>query len=148
MILIDTNLLGRLTDATDPQYAIARQAIRVLCAGADRPVLVPQNIYEFWSVSTRSLGPPPSGQNGLGMTPSRALLWVRFFRRRFELLPDRPQLLDRLLALVDQLGIRGNKSHDARLVAAMQTYGISRILTFNANDFRKFPITVIDPVSL
>jgi predicted nucleic acid-binding protein len=31
------------------------------------------------------------------------------------------------------------------LVAAMQTHGISRLLTFNVNDFKPFAITIIDP---
>jgi predicted nucleic acid-binding protein len=50
--------------------------------------------------------------------------------------------------LVKTHDIKGLKSHDARLVAAMQTHGIARILTFNANDFKGFPITVIDPATV
>jgi predicted nucleic acid-binding protein len=46
------------------------------------------------------------------------------------------------------LVIRGLRSYDARLVAAMQTYGILQLLTFNANDFRGFSIFVIDPASV
>jgi hypothetical protein len=30
----------------------------------------------------------------------------------------------------------------------MQTYGIKGLLTFNASDFKGFPITVVDPASL
>ena len=30
----------------------------------------------------------------------------------------------------------------------MQTYGISRLLTFDANDFKSFPISIIDPASV
>jgi predicted nucleic acid-binding protein len=48
---------------------------------------------------------------------------------------------------VKTLGIKGFKSHDARLVAAMQTYGIQRILTFNAGDFKVFSVTIVDPDS-
>jgi tRNA modification GTPase len=39
----------------------------------------------------------------------------------------------------------GFKAHDARLVAAMQTYAISQLLTFNVDDFKSFSITVIEP---
>lgn len=46
------------------------------------------------------------------------------------------------------LAINGLKAHDARLVAAMQTYGITRLLTFNANDFKGFSINIIDPASV
>lgn len=148
MILLDTNLLGRMTDSTDPQCAASRRAVHVLLARSERLIIVPQNLYEFWAVATRKPGPPPTGQNGLGMNSGQASQWLHYFQRRFTLLPDRADLVDRWHTLVMTNGIKGLKSHDARFVAAMQTHGISRLLTFNANDFKGFSITVIDPVSL
>jgi predicted nucleic acid-binding protein len=148
MILLDTNLLARITDSTDPQCASSRRAIHVLLAKRERLSIVPQNLYELWAVATRNPGPPPAGQNGLGMTPNQASQWLHFFQRRFALLPDRADLVARWRSLVQSLSIKGFRSHDARLVAAMQTYGISQLLTFNANDFKGFPITVIDPASV
>ena len=147
MILLDTNVLGRMTDATDPQCAAARQAVRSLLASHDQPIVVPQGLYEFWAVATRKAGSPPAGQNGLGMTPDQASQWLGFFQRRFTLLPDREDLLPRWHDLVRRLGIRGVRSYDARLVAAMQTYGILRLLTFNADHFSAFSITIVDPAS-
>jgi predicted nucleic acid-binding protein len=39
--------------------------------------------------------------------------------------------------------------HDAKLVATMLVYNISNIVTFNGNDFKRFPgITVIDPAEI
>lgn len=145
MILLDTNLLGRMTDSTDPQCAATRTIIHRLLAGHERLIIVPQNLYEFWAVATRKPGPPPNGQNGLGMTCEQASLWLRYFQRRFTLLPDRAELLDCWHDLVKARGIKGLKAYDARLVAAMQTYGISRLLTFNAGDFKDFSISIIDP---
>lgn len=148
MILLDTNLLGRMTHSADPQCAASRRAVRVLSAQQEQLIIVPQNLFEFWAVATRKPGAPPAGQNGLGMTTNQASLWLRYFQRRFKLLPDHATLVDLWHALVKTLGIKGLKSHDARLVAAMQTHGISRILTFNANDFKGFPVTVVDPASV
>ncbi len=148
MILLDTNLLGRITDSADPQCPLARRAIHALLAKRERLIVTPQNLYEFWAVATRKPGPPPAGQNGLGMTPERASQWLRFFQRRFTLLPDREDLLARWHDLVRTLGIRGLRSYDARLVAAMQSYGIARLLTFNADHFRGLPVTLMDPASL
>jgi predicted nucleic acid-binding protein len=148
MILLDTNLLVRMTDSTDPQCAASRRAIHVLLAQQEQLIIVPQNLYEFWSVATRKLGAPPAGQNGLGMTTNQASPWLVYFQRRFQLLADRADLVDAWHALVKAHGIKGLKSHDARLVAAMQTHGIARILTFNANDFNSFPVTVLDPASV
>ena len=145
MILLDTNLLGRLTDSTDPQCAAARRAVHVLFSRNERLIIVPQNLYEFWAVATRRHGPPPAGQNGLGMTCNQASQWLQYLQRRFDLLADRADLSDVWHVLVKSHAITGLKSHDARLVAAMQTHGIDRLLTFNGSDFKGFPIQVIDP---
>ena len=148
MILVDTNLIGRITDSTDPQCADARRAVHVLFSQREKLVIVPQVLYEFWAVATRRSGPPPVGQNGLGMTCNQASQWLQFIRRRFVFKDDRADLPDYWHTLVKSLGIQGLKSHDARLVAAMQTHGIQRILTFNGSDFKAYPITVIDPTTV
>ena len=92
MILLDTNLLTRMTRAHDPQSGIARAAIQALFGRGERLIVVPQNLYEFWAVATRPPGAPPAGRNGLGMTPVQAAQWLRFFQRRFTLLPDCAEL--------------------------------------------------------
>jgi predicted nucleic acid-binding protein len=148
MILVDTNLLGRITDSTDPHCAAARRAVHVLFAKNEQLIIVPQNLYEFWSIATRRKGRPPVGQNGLGMTCNLASQWMQYFRRRFSLLVDRADLLDHWHALVRSHNVQGLKSHDARLVAAMQTHGITRLLTFNVADFKQFSITIIDPATV
>src|SRR5205823_6633610 len=106
----DTNLLGRMTDSTDPQCAAARRAVHGLLANRERLIIVPQNLYEFWAVATRKPGPPPTGQNGLGMTCEQASQWMLFFQRRFNLLTDRPEKLGNWHALVKGLGVKGLKS--------------------------------------
>lgn len=148
MILLDTNLLARMTDSKHPQCATVRLAVRKVSAQRERLIIVPQVLFEFWAVATRKSGPPPVGQNGLGMATGQASQWLQFFLRRFTLFADPVDLIDHWHALVKTLGIGGLKSHDARLVAAMQTHGIARLLTFNGNDFKKFTITIIDPASV
>jgi predicted nucleic acid-binding protein len=148
MILLDANLLARMTDSANPQYGVARRAIQSLLAKNEQLIIAPQNLYEFWAVATRKSGPPPGGQNGLGMTPDQASQWLRFFQRRFTLLFDRDDLLMRWHDLVRTLGITGLRSYYARLVAIMQSYGITRLLTFNADHFRNFPVTLIDPAAI
>jgi len=92
MILVDTNLLTRMTRSHDPQAGVARAAIQTLLGHGELLVLVPQNLYEFWVVATRRPGAPPAGSNGLGMTPAQAGHWLRFFQRRFTRLSDRVDL--------------------------------------------------------
>lgn len=107
MILLDTNVLTRMTRSNDAQCAAAREAIRKLMSRGERLIVVPQNLYEFWAVATRLPGPPPVGLNGLGMTPVQAAQWIRFFGRRFTLLPDRDDLSNRWLSLVETHGVTG-----------------------------------------
>lgn len=148
MILLDTNLLTRLTSTAHPHAPIARAAVRGLLARGDRIAIVPQNLYEFWAVATRSVGGKPSGENGLGFSVERASHWLAFYQRRFVLLPDRPDLTATWRELVISRKIRGFRAHDARLVAAMQCYGITRLLTFNVADFMDLPVTIVDPASV
>ncbi len=147
MILLDTNLLIRMTRSHEPQAGVARAAIQALVGRGELLVLVPQNLYEFWVVATRPPGAPPAGRNGLGMTPAQAGHWLRFFQRRFTLLPDREESSRLWQALVLAHGVTGFRAHDVRLVAAMQSYGIARLLTFNAAHFRSLPVTILDPAS-
>src|ERR1700719_4005669 len=114
MILLDTNLLTRMTRSHDPQSGVARGAIQTLLGRQERLVVVPQNLYEFWAVATRSPGPPPAGANGLGMTPAQAGHWLRFFQRRFTLLPNREDLTSLWQALVEGHGVTGFRGHDVR----------------------------------
>lgn len=148
MILLDTNVLARMTDSRHTQCAEARRAVQALLAQREQLVIVPQNLYEFWAVATRASGAPPVGQNGLGMTIEQASQWLGFFQRRFVLLPDRSDLSARWHEVVRTRRIAGFRSHDARLVAAMQSYGITRLLTLNGADFRDAAIAVVDPATV
>ncbi|HEX5271602.1 MAG TPA: type II toxin-antitoxin system VapC family toxin [Gemmataceae bacterium] len=148
MILLDTNLLTRMTRSHDPQSGVARAAIQTLRGRGERLIVVPQNLYEFWAVATRPAGPPPAGRNGLGMTAPQAGHWLRFFRRRFTLLPGREELATLWQELVERHVVTGFRAHDVRLVAAMQSYGITRLLTFNAADFRGLAVVILDPATV
>ena len=140
MILLDTNILGRITNGADPLCATCREAIRKLHQQGERLVIVPQNLYEFWAVATRK-----PENNGLGMEPNRASFWIGYFQRRFIVLPDQEALLPTWHALVKSYTIKSFQAHDVRLVAAMQTYSVTRMLTKNPNHFQRFPITLMDP---
>jgi predicted nucleic acid-binding protein len=66
----------------------------------------------------------------------------------FPRLPDTPDIYDIWRDLVVRFGVSGVKVHDARLVAFMLANDLKRILTFNADDFRRYAelgISAIDP---
>jgi predicted nucleic acid-binding protein len=55
VILLDTNLLTRLTSTGHPHGSVARAAIQRLIAQKEQIAIVPQNLYEFWAPSTAEI---------------------------------------------------------------------------------------------
>jgi len=81
----------------------------------------------------------PAGENGLGMTPLEAAAELDRIKSMFALLPETPAIYPAWEALFTQYAVSGKPAHDARLVAAMQTYGLTSILTFDKTGFSRFP---------
>jgi predicted nucleic acid-binding protein len=47
---------------------------------------------------------------------------------------------------VSDLEIKGKNAHDARLAAAAMRHGVPALLTFNADDFKRFErLTILTP---
>ncbi|WP_437186712.1 type II toxin-antitoxin system VapC family toxin [Planctomicrobium sp. SH668] len=139
-ILIDANLLLRLVETQSPRSAEAFQAVRLL-GQQHSLIIVPQVVYEFWAVATRTL---PA--NGLGMSVIEADQALQEMLEFFPLIPDEQGILDHWRSLVRHYGVKGVKSYDTRLVAAMKQHGLTHLLTFNAGDFTRYSgITVLTP---
>jgi predicted nucleic acid-binding protein len=140
-LLLDTNILLRLTDPGHSSFDTAKQAIELLQSQGYELRTVPQNLYEFWVVATR-----PITSNGLEFSPEQAAHHCGKIRRLFPLLRDERLIVDLWSELVITHNVLGRNAHDARLVAAMQRHGLTQLLTFNADDFKRFSaITVLTP---
>lgn len=140
-VLLDTNVVLRSLQTNHPHSATARNALDNLNAAGHELCVVPQVIYELWVVATR-----PPGEHGLGLPLVEADQEVTRLLAATTLLPDPPDLLDAWRSCVLRNQVSGKRAHDARLVAAMDRHGISRILTFNDKDFAGFPgLTVLAP---
>ena len=139
-VLLDTNILLRIMQPHAPQAAIAKRALDTLRNRNEALHITSQNIVEFWAVATR-----PPGENGLGLTVEQAIQEVIVLKRQFSLLPEKP-LLSEWERPVATHRVSGKNSHDARIVAAMIVHGVGGILTFNVQDFTRYPgIFVLDP---
>lgn len=139
-ILLDTNIILRLMQPLAPEAAIAERALIGLRREGEILCLVSQNLFEFWAVATR-----PTTANGLGLTIEQASREMTEIKQLFIPLPEMP-LQSEWESLVLAFRTSGKSSHDARLVAAMNVHGLSRILTFNTADFLRYDkLTVIDP---
>ena len=142
-VLLDTNILLRLTQPHHPSAPVAARALRSLRANNEMLHIAQQNIVEFWAVATR-----PIAANGLGYSTEQATAEVDALKRLFVLLPELP-LQDTWERLVADYRVSGKNAHDARLVAAMVVHGIESILTFNTQDFLRYgEIRVLDVMAI
>lgn len=132
-VLVDTNLLVRMTDVSSTSSPTASAAAVSLLQSGARLVLMPQVIYEYWAVSSR-----PVAANGLGMTRSEVRECITDFLATFDFLKDERGIFQHWWHLIDKYDISGKTTHDARLVAAMLRHGIRRLLTFNGVHFSRF----------
>jgi predicted nucleic acid-binding protein len=143
-VLLDTNILLRLLDPADLEYAVVRSAVNSLAARGDELCFVSQNLVEFWNVCTR-----PADKNGFGLTGAEADVRAKLIESRFTLLPDTARIQPEWRRLVVACSVSGVQVHDARLVAAMLAHGVTHLLTLNDQDFARYPgISVLHPRSV
>jgi predicted nucleic acid-binding protein len=144
-ILVDSNILCRLARSDDPQHSTARKAVEVCLERPEELLLTPQAEREFWVVATR-----PREQNGLGLSPGQAAQHLKDFEQFCSFVPDTPAVHQNWLRLVAQHQVCGKEAHDAVYAAAMQAHAVGQILTFNAEDFRRYQrqIIVLTPEQL
>ena len=142
-VLVDTNVLLRRTQPDHQHYAVAVESVAQVLSTGESIYFTLQNISEFWNVVTR-----PVANNGLGFTPALALAEVEKIERILVRLPDTPAVYVEWKRLVVQHSVVGSKVHDARLVATMNIHGVSQILTFNTDDFTRYGVEVLHPISL
>jgi predicted nucleic acid-binding protein len=82
----------------------------------------------------------------LGLTIGEADREASRLEGLLTLLPDVPAIYPEWRRLVVAHSVSGVRVHDARIVAAMNVYGISNLLTFNGPDFARYPgIHVLHP---
>lgn len=84
--------------------------------------------------------------NGLGWSVKQTSDEVNQLITRFSWLEETPEIFFYWHDLVNTYNIKGKRTHDLRLIAAMKTRNITHLLTFNPNDFIKIPeIQIVHP---
>ena len=130
-----------MAQPTHPMHAEATYAVTTLLRQGESIHIIPQILYEFWSVATREVQ-----YNGLGLSIPDAHAELERLKTIFVFLPDSSAIYPEWERLVTQHAVKGRDSHDTRIVAAMNVQGITHLLTFNKGDFKRFPgITVFLP---
>lgn len=139
--LVDTNVLLRHVEPKHSMHAEAVNAISALLNTGEPVYTLPQNISEFWNVCTR-----PLDKNGLGLSPAQADAEVKRIESLLMVALDNASIYPEWRKLVVQHAVSGVQVHDARIVAAMKTHGLTHLVTFNNRDFIRYAgITVLTP---
>ncbi len=142
--LADTNILIRWLQPEDREFSVVVRAVDTLSDKGVTLCYTIQNLAEFWNVTTR-----PGNRNGYGLSLEEADARAHSIETRFRLLPDDANVYLAWRHLLVEQAVRGVQVHDARLVAAMQTHGVARILTFNTKDFARYSqIEAIHPAQV
>jgi predicted nucleic acid-binding protein len=133
--LLDTNVLIHGAYQKAPLYAEARQILDVALAQAGKYCIAPQNLVEFAAVVTRQR---------LVVAPLPAQELVQFVnvlyrsRKLKKIYPKRATVM-RAVREGAKLGITGPAWYDMYLALTMRDAGITRIVTEDQADYRKFP---------
>ena len=139
--LLDTNILLRSSDAGSDKQVLARSSIESVIAQGHTCFLTSQIIGEYYSVVTR-----PISSNGFGWNSERGRFERDLWVSRFLFLEETSEVFLRWIDLIDRFEVTGRRIFDIRLLAVMQVYRISHLLTFDSDDFPELPeITITHP---
>jgi predicted nucleic acid-binding protein len=138
-LFIDTNILIYSVNTVSPWHHLALNALQTARSSGSELVISPQILREYLAVATR---PMPSGS---GVPMATALSDFRLFQAQFRVVQDNQAVLSALDTLLQNFVVGGKQVFDTNIVATMQAYGISHLLTHNTADFTRFAtlITVI-----
>jgi predicted nucleic acid-binding protein len=129
---VDTNVLVYANQFGSAHHAAATVLLRQMEVAGAALWISGQVLREYLAAVTRS-------QGAIAALPmSVSLERVRFFAQRFWLIEDGPEVRTRLMSLLANYSVAGKQVHDTNIVATMLTNGITRLLTFNVADFRRF----------
>ena len=129
---VDTNVLLYASRPKAPEHARAQAALSRMRQDGTPLWLSRQVFREYLAVATRPLASGPA------LPMAAAIADVQEWQAAFNIAEDGPAVFDRLLQLLATHPGGGKQVHDANLVAAMLEHRITRLLTFNVADFRRF----------
>ena len=138
-IFIDSNVLIHASVSKSPLFSAAQKAIADQQEAGVELWISRQVLREYLSHLSRP-------QTFTTPIPIKVLTdEVRILEKAYRIAEDGPDIMRKLLDLLEQVPIGGKQIHDANIVATMQVQGISQILTDNISHFNRFShlITVL-----
>jgi predicted nucleic acid-binding protein len=131
-LFIDTNVLVYARLNTSPYHRQARVRLSQLRKAGVAMSISRQVIREYLTVVTRSQS------FSTPLTSAEAVEDARQLEQLFEIADETAAVTEGLLTILDSITVGGKQIHDANIVATMQVNGISRLLTHNTGDFKRF----------
>ena len=138
--IVDANIFVYALDADAPQHVASRTLLEAAQREASVTLYVtPQILCEFYAIVTnaRRVLKPRSSADALAAI-SNMLGFLR-------VLPIPVTAIDEVMALLRRCPVTGGEVFDLQIVATMKLSGISRIYTFNTDDFK--PFSEIEPLT-
>ncbi|MFQ5745560.1 MAG: type II toxin-antitoxin system VapC family toxin [Acidobacteriota bacterium] len=142
--LLDTNILIYALDPTSEFHAASHALLKRIDTAGAGLCIAPQNLAEFYAIVTSGRRVPAPRK------PEEALAVIEQFLERpgLELLPVPTDVVARWVALARRRPVVGGDLFDIQLIATMLGNGITRIYTFNRDDFVMFSeLQVIVPTA-
>ncbi len=134
---VDTNILLRLSHKQHPLNPLIETALRALESQQVELCYTTQSLGEFWNASTR-----PLSSNGLGFPSSLVDRHLKAIESKMALLPEDPAVYAVWRRLLLEQNVSGVQVHDAHIAATLEVHGVSHLLTFNVEDFKRFPAII------
>ena len=138
-LFVDTNVLVNFSNRRSDFNKMATDALQNAYQSGVELIISQQILREYLATATR---PNPAGS----VPPLNVILAnIKSFQADFTVLADNDQVFTNLLNLAQYIPMGGKQIHDANIVATMQAYNITRLLTNNAKHFTRFAnlITVV-----
>jgi len=140
--MVDTNVLVHSTVRSSPWHQEARQWLASLFSKGFELCIIPQIVREYLVVLTRG------DIFEQRFTPDEVLDELEAILPTFSLLDENEETVSYLRNLVRRYQVRGKSVHDANIVATMLTHGITRLVTYNSSDFRRYQEITLESICL
>lgn len=131
--IVDANVLVYAFDTNAPQYLASRNLLDAARTGTATLYVTSQVLCEFYAVVTnprRVLNP---------RTAASAIAAISDLLLFLQVLPVPTRTVEGWLEMLRRRPVTGGAVFDLQLAAAMMANGVSRIYTFNTDDFKPFP---------
>ena len=131
-LFVDTNILIYSLVQEMPLHQLSRSTLEKLLTEKIPLWISTQVVQESLAVLTR---PNQFPQN---ISSADATEAIQDLLPNFQLAETTGAVTTRLLEIISIYDVKGKQIHDANIVATMQTYGLSNLLTANPNDFQRY----------